>query len=417
MFWLLCTCLTLAVALAISAPLWRRGGGTVVAARGSSATYDLQVYRDQLREVDRDLERRVISADDAARLRTEIGRKVLDADRRMSGADGGTSRAGGAAIGAMVVLTLLLAGAVGLYLREGLPGAADMPIAQRIADAQTIYEARPSQAEAEAQTPAPAPAAPPDENYAELVQKLREAVDKTPDDPRGLTLLATNEMRLGNIAAARDAQQKLVDLRADQASGAELMRLSALMVEAAGGLITPEGEAVLARALKADPHQAQARYLLGMLQLQNGRPDRAFPIWRQLLEEGPDDAPWIAPIRSLIPDLAWLAGHPDYVPPAPAATGMPALPGPDAGQVQAADELSPEQRQQMIVEMVAGLEARLAEQGGPPEEWARLITSLAVLGKTERADAIRDEARQLFGDDPEAMALIDAAANQTGGAK
>jgi cytochrome c-type biogenesis protein CcmH len=56
-----------------------------------AAAYDLRVYRDQLREVDRDLARGVIAPADAERLRTEVARRVLEADRALghgAGPDG-----------------------------------------------------------------------------------------------------------------------------------------------------------------------------------------------------------------------------------------------------------------------------------------------------------------------------------------
>ncbi|WP_347140480.1 c-type cytochrome biogenesis protein CcmI [Paracoccus sp. SSK6] len=400
MFWIICAATTIIVGLAIMAPLLRGGR----AAAEPVAAFDLRVYRDQLKEVERDLERGVITPEDAGRLRTEIGRKVLDADRRLSQA--GTGGAGGRGMLAAALLVLLFAGAAALYLREGQPGRDDLPIMRRIADAQAAYDSRPAQAEAEAKAPPrEAPEVPAD--YAALIQQLREAVAKKPDDPQGLTLLATNEMRLGNLTAAREAQQRLVDLRGDKATPAELVRLSALMVEAAGGIITPEAEEVLARALRKDPAHPQARYLLGMLQLQNDRPDRAFPVWRRLLEEGPEDAPWIAPIRAAIADLAWLAGQPDYVPPA-------AMPGPDAEAMAAAEDMSPEDRQQMIAGMVSQLEARLAQQGGTPEEWARLISSLVVIGKADHAREIWTEAQTRFASQPEALEIVRQAAIKAG---
>ncbi|WP_295046523.1 c-type cytochrome biogenesis protein CcmI [uncultured Paracoccus sp.] len=399
MFWIICAALTGAVGLAIIAPLLRGRSASEPA-----AAFDLRVYRDQLQEVERDLERGVIAPEDALRLRTEIGRKVLDADRRLSqSADGA---ANGRRLLALAILAVLFAGAAALYLREGQPGRGDLPIMQRITESQRIYDSRPSQAEAEARAPAPTvPDVPQD--FADLIQQLRDAVARNPDDPQGLTLLAQNELRLGNAAAARQAQQRLVDLRGDAVTAPELVRLSALMAEAAGGLITPEAEAVLARALQADPTDPQGRYLLGMLQLQNDRPDRAFPIWRRLLEEGPETAPWIAPIRAAIGDLAWLAGQPDYVPPAP-------LPGPDADAMAAAEDMSPEDRQQMVEGMVAQLEARLARQGGTPEEWARLISSLAVIGQPDRARLVWDEAQTHFATQPEALTLLRQAAATAG---
>lgn len=406
MFWILAAALTAITALAILSPLRRGRGGAAPA-----AAYDLRVYRDQLAEVERDLDRGVIGPDDAQRLRAEIGRKVLDADRRAALSAPATR--GGRALWPAVALAAMLASAVALYLREGVPGAPDMPLAERFAAADAAYRDRPTQAEAEAAAPArPAPdLSQADPEYLAMIDQLRDAVGRNPDDQQGLALLASNEMRLGNLAAARAAQQRLVDLRGDQADAVQLMQLATLMVDAAGGVVTPEAEAVLRRALTLDPTQPQARYLQGVLLIQNGRPDRAFPLWRGLLDEGPEGAPWIAPIRAAIQDLAWLAGDDEYRAPAPPAAD---LPGPDAGALAAAEDLSPEDRARMIQDMVDRLQQRLATQGGSPEEWARLIAALAMLDQRDQATAILTEARQRFGGAPDALAPIERAATEAG---
>jgi cytochrome c-type biogenesis protein CcmH len=406
MFWILAAALTAITALAILSPLRRGRGGAAPA-----AAYDLRVYRDQLAEVERDLDRGVIGPDDAQRLRAEIGRKVLDADRRAALSAPATR--GGRALWPAVALAAMLAGAVALYLREGVPGAPDMPLAERFAAADAAYRDRPTQAEAEAAAPVrPAPdLSQADPEYLAMIDQLRDAVGRNPDDQQGLALLASNEMRLGNLAAARAAQQRLVDLRGDQADAVQLMQLATLMVDAAGGVVTPEAEAVLRRALTLDPTQPQARYLQGVLLIQNGRPDRAFPLWRGLLDEGPEGAPWIAPIRAAIQDLAWLAGDDEYRAPAPPAAD---LPGPDADALAAAEDLSPEDRARMIQDMVDRLQQRLATEGGSPEEWARLIAALAMLDQRDQATAILTEARQRFGGAPDALAPIERAATEAG---
>ena len=68
----------------------------------------------------------------------------------------------------------------------------------------------------------------------------------------------------------------------------------------------------------------------------------------------------------------------------------------------------------MIQGMVAQLSDRLATEGGSAQEWARLIGALDVLGQTERATAIYNEAQQVFADAPQALAIIQAAARQAG---
>lgn len=407
MFWILSAALTVIVGLVILLPAWRGRG----AADRPAAAYDLGVYRDQLREVDRDLERGVIGAEDAQRLRAEIGRKVLDADRRLAAARPVPSHGG--AWAATGILALLLAGAFALYLREGVPNAPDMPIAERLAAAEAAYRARPSQVEAEAAAPA-RPAPDPvevDPDHMALIEQLRAAVARNPEDRRGLELLVTSEMRLGNLPAARAAAERLVALDGAAPGAEDLMRLATLMIDAAGGVVTPEAEQALVRALQIDPGQPQARYLLGVLQIQNGRPDRAFPLWRRLLEEGPADAPWIPGIRGAIDELAWLAGERGFVAPEPPARSFP---GPDAAALEAAEALPAAERDEMIRGMVTGLQQRLASGGGTPEEWARLIGALSVMGEAAQARAIWDEAQIRFAGSPEALAPITDAAREAG---
>ena len=48
-----------------------------------------------------------------------------------------------------------------------------------------------------------------EEDYLELMAQLREAVAGRPGDLRGLQLLARNEAALGNMAAARKAQERI----------------------------------------------------------------------------------------------------------------------------------------------------------------------------------------------------------------
>lgn len=405
MFWILTAAMTIMVAAAILRPFL----GRAAAVAEPAAAYDLGVYRDQLREVDRDVKRGVLTADEADRLKTEIGRKILDADRAMAKQAAPASRRARPWIAA-ALLVLAVAGSAAVYWRLGSPEMPDLPLAARIAAADERLGALPAQAEAEADAPA-RPAPQPDPEYLRLIEQLREAVARRPDDAQGLALLAEHEGRLGNTAAAREAQERLIVLRGSEVTALDHVRLAALMIEAAGGFVSAEARVQIETALRIDPANGQARYLAGLMYAQNDRPDLAFRFWRDLLENGPADAPWVAPIRQLMPELAWLAGEPDYQPPPLAA---PALPGPDAEAMAAASEMTPEEQQQMIAGMVRNLEARLTTDGGPPAEWARLITSLARIGDETRAREMLVRAQGIFGGTPQAMEIIDRAAATVG---
>jgi cytochrome c-type biogenesis protein CcmH len=148
------------------------------------------------------------------------------------------------------------------------------------------------------------------------------------------------------------------------------------------------------------------------MMLQNDRPDATFRMWSALLEEGPETAPWIAPIRDQIADVAWRAGV-KYDPPAPAAAPG-ALSGPSAADMANAADMTPEERQEMVRGMVAQLSERLATEGGTPQEWARLISAYGVLGETDRAAAIWGEAQQVFAAKPDALEIVRQGAERAG---
>lgn len=373
----------------------------------AAADFDLKVYRDQLAEIDRDLARGTLPQDEADRLRTEVSRRLLDADRAARTATRSASK-GGIAIAATLIL-VLIGGAFWTYTRLGAPGYPDLPLALRFQMSEDMRAARPPQAdmEAEAAPNLPAPVEP-DAQFADLMAKLRQAVADRPDDARGLELLASNEARLGNLPAARVAMENLLRVKGDTATAEDHASLAELMIMAAGGRVSPQAETHLTRALTLDATNPTARYYYGLMAAQVGRFDRTFALWRPLLDDSPADAPWIAPIRAQIEDVAARAGIQFTLPP---AEGMP---GPDAGAMAAAQDMSPEDRQAMIEGMVAQLGERLATEGGTVEEWARLISSLSVLDRKPEAQTIYAEALTKFEGSPSQQSFLREAALNAG---
>lgn len=358
---------------------------------------DVRLYRAQLAEVDRDLERGAMAVEDAARLKTEVSRRLLDADRAAHTETDGHSLPLAPVVG---VVAVVLAGGVALYWWLGAPGYPDLPINDRLATAQQRYLTRPSQAEAEAQTPPPAPMQS-DPQFLDLMRKLRAAVKQRPDDLQGLTLLARNEASLGNFKDAVTAQQRLIALLGANATAAQHADAAQYLIAAAGGYVSPDAEAELVKTLAADPKNGLARYYSGLMFAQVGRPDRTFELWEPLLREGPPDAPWIAPIRAGIAEAADRAGI-RYTP--------PDTKGPDAAAVEAAGEMSATDRQAMIAGMVDSLESRLLSEGGPEEEWVKLFNALRVLNQPDRVTPVLTAAETAFAKDPAALARLRTAA-------
>ncbi|MBP0481653.1 c-type cytochrome biogenesis protein CcmI [Sagittula salina] len=404
LFWIL----TGAVALAVAAGLaW-----SVVAGRratGPAEAFDIRVYRDQLGEIDADAARGKIDAVEAERLRVEISRRLLAADTKARGETVAAAQPQAMSRAMAGVLALvLLGGGYALYSQLGAPGYRDMPLQLRLEMAQEALKDRASQAEAEAAMPQGQQAEAP-EDYRTLVEKLRTAVAERPDDLQGQILLARSEGALGNYAASYEALQNVVRIKGDKATAQDYADLADMLVLAAGGYVSPEAQAALERALQLDKSNGVARFYGGLMMAQTGRPDIGFRMWDALLDDSQPDDPWVEPLRAQIEEMAIRAGQNRYqLPP------LQEMAGPSAADVAAAGEMSEGDRQEMVRGMVSRLSDRLATEGGTPEEWARLVTALGVLGDTEQAGKVWTEAKQVFAGRNAALDTIRAAADRAG---
>ena len=380
------------------------------------AAYDLRVYRQQLSDVDKDLQRGVINESDAQRIRTEVSRRILAADAQLQNQNSGSTQPKGLSRATVLLsAALLTGGTLLLYAVLGAPGYGDMGLASRIEAADLYAQTRPNQAEAESKVPAQTnPDIEP--GYADLVEQLRQTAGQRPDDAQGQALLAQHEANLGNFVAAYQAKENYIRIMSGDLEPQDYGELAELMIMAAGGYVSPEAEELLDGTLQLDPRNGPARYYYGLLQGQLNRPDIAFRIWADTLRQGPKGAPWIDGIEAQIEEMAFRAGvdyNPITPPAAPDAAG-PALAGPSAEDLSAAQEMTMDERQEMIQGMVARLSDRLATEGGTAPEWAQLIGALGVLGEQERAKAIYSEAKTRFASDAEALAKLEAAASMAG---
>lgn len=105
------------------------------------------------------------------------------------------------------------AGSLALYWHLGQPGYGDLALADRIAFAEDMRRNRPSQQSAVESLPASPSTEGLSADYLALIQQLRATVKERPEDLQGQTLLAQNEARIGNFAAAAEAQGNVLRLK------------------------------------------------------------------------------------------------------------------------------------------------------------------------------------------------------------
>ncbi len=329
------------------------------------AEHDIEIYRDQLAEVERDRARGLVSESQLEASRTEIGRRLLAADTERQERAGARDAPHVRAILAVVLAAVLPLSAGGLYFWQGAPLMPEDP-------GPGSAEARPGEHDADMTT---------------LVGRLAERLKERPDDARGWRLLGRSLSSLERFSEAARAYRRASELLPADA-GLRSLHGEALAA-ASQGRIAPEAGRAFAAALRIDPKEPRARFYLGLAALQKGDRDGALARWRALEGDSPEDAEWLPMLRRRIAGLA-------------PGTQAETPPGPTREDIAAAQQMPPEERARMIRGMVEGLAARLEENPDDAEGWARLARSWRVLGEREKErDALVALARLLPEGSPE----------------
>ncbi|MEL6196556.1 MAG: c-type cytochrome biogenesis protein CcmI [Pseudomonadota bacterium] len=372
-------------ALAIIRPLTAGRQGDVSENRDAA---DAALYRDQLAELDRDLERGMISPSESEGAKAEIARRLIASAKRAEAAGAGAvapqKLTRQVTIGALIGAPIL--GAL-VYVAIGSPGYENRPLLSRDFAAET-RAARLPQAEAEAMarasdTQGPRRAAGTDD-YAALVARLETVVESRPDDIEGHRLLSSALLRQQRFVDAWPVIARLIELEGANADATLYATQAEAMIRAAGGYVSPEAEAALSQALALDPALPEARYFAGHALAQIGQPNEALAIWQRLALEADPEAPWLPSLRQAIADVQ-ASTMADLGAGQPGAAPFPAGVDPEAAAAVAA--MSPEERMAFMEARTEALEERLVDEGGTPDEWAQLLRAYSTLGRTE--DALR----------------------------
>ncbi len=354
MIWILMAVVVIVVLAVVLWPVLRAPSATK-----DRATYDMEVFQDQLKEVDRDIVRGVLTEAEAVSARIEIQRRILSAGRADVEAHQTSSRGKRIALAGGVAIAIP-ALALGIYLSVGAPALVDgVSIDNESANADVQDEAE------------------------RAVLRLADKVARDPTNVENLFLLARSYRETRQWDDAVKTYKQLLELKPDADTYANYGE--ALTVQA-GGRVTPGAHDAFLKTLGLDRTEPRSRFYLGLEQAENNNPRDAIAIWRDLTTSAPQDAPWLNTVRQQMAQVAQSASiapmsveprHPlDGAPLASAAPSHPA-PAPTAS-------FSPEQRQ-MIEGMVGGLAARMEQSPEDFSGWMMLGRSYTVLQKPEDA--------------------------------
>jgi cytochrome c-type biogenesis protein CcmH len=374
-FWFLCALLTTATIVVLLMPLVRNGGGGTDLGQA-----DARVYKDQLAEIDRELERGLIQSADAEAARTEIARRLLGAADKPATPTDTADPAGPSSLWVYGSAVFVLAFSLVAYLGFGRPGQPGTNHAERARqDPRTLRVS---------------------EQIARVEARLRER----PDDAAGWDVIAPVYLRLGRYSDAADAFRRAMSLRGE--SPERLVGFAQAQLGMTNGIVTSDAKEALEKLLKQRPKSVAARFWLALAKEQAGDKVAAAAAYNELLVD-----PSVAPkLRDMLTQRLAAIGAKSAAP--PKAPDGPSPPGGAAGAAIAA--LPPAERLKAIKTMVASLAARLEQDGNDQAGWQRLVRAYMVLGERDKAQKALEAAKKALAGNGQALADLERTAARFG---
>ncbi len=466
MLWLIFGGLAVFAAVFLLFGFFRRPG-----VRPARAEHDLEVYRAQLGELERERAAALISDSEAEAAKIEIQRRILAADHGPAAGSAAPRPWLGVGIPFAVAVFVPMA-AFGLYFMLGNPEVPSVPFAER--PPQGAGATQPQNESGQAALP----------NVETMIARVRERLADNPDDLTGWTILGRSLASLGRYPEAMEAFDQAIRL---SDADAELYGAKAeTMIAAAQGSVTPEARAVLMQALNLDPGNVRTRFYMAAAKQQAGNTRAALDDLLALLGDAPADASWYGTVHQRAANLATELGlDPGAVlPEARAAAADPRVAaaqlearleqdpkdfrgwielarlrialgdpegaraaldlgakahegapfvqqqfrqaatelglseaagdgtarGPRREDVETASEMTPAQQQEMIRSMVGGLAERLKAAPDDLKGWQMLARSYGVLGDSDKAAEAYRHVLTLDSADTDALFFLGEAA-------
>lgn len=401
--WILMSAIMIALFVPLAWIAWR----PAQTADGSSG----KVYADQLEEINREEKAGLIDEADARMARLEVQRRLIATDdaKHLEVSDMNNSDR----VTMVAMVASIAIGSAVIYAAVGSPDTPAKPMgsaSQRVmsADLAALEGDRPAAAARGGAEALP--------SVDTMISRLETRLADDPSDAEGWRMLGWSKFRTGDASGAAEAYKRALALEPEDSRVQSVY--GEALIQASGGFVSDEAEQALRKAVELDPGDARARFLLGLKKQQDGKAEEALDDWVALLNEAPAGADWYGDVRARAEELAISSGIDvsDRLPPRRAEPAMPAAttsssaaPRPTQQQVDSAQQMSPDDRQAMILGMVERLDTRLAEEPDDLDGWERLIRSRLVLRQEAEARQAHDQARTQFREDPAALARLDAA--------
>lgn len=369
LFWIITAATAIAAGIWIARPYLKTG--EIEMNDGDSA---ISVFRDQLDEIDHDLDSGLINVEEHAQAKREIERRTLTAARHMGGGFTVSHRSIPVVLGVVAVsAAVTFAG----YVVTGQPQAPDQPLAARKTE---MLERRAA--------------------AGDINSRIQLMIDRTSENPQSFDdwwTLAVSYASIEDHASAVDAYRKAAELGGDKPG---VMSAYAESMTLANGNKVPDAARLIFQQVLNRTYDVRARYYLALYKAQAQDFEGAIEDWSALAKDSKPDAPWMPLVRRDITNMARFlkVDLADYLPDAS-----------EAEIAQASGTATPDSDDRLTK-----LQTILAEDEFNYKGWIELAQLHAARGDDAAAAAAIEEARQTFAAAPFILGKIDEAAQALG---
>lgn len=276
-FWIVALLLVVGALLFVAPALLRKP--RIAADRDGGANVDL--YRDQLADLDRDLQSGTLAADQHGQARRDLEQRL--AEELAHGEHGVTNRGGHAGMTGAVIAGIPVL-AIALYWVLGNPQALN-PESVAAAGADHTVTA---------------------EQVERMVEKLAQRLQTEPGDAAGWSMLGRSYAALSRFPEASAAFAQAVNLLPKDAS--VLADYADMLAMAQGRKLAGEPRRIVARALAADPDHLKALALAGSAAFEAREYAEAVRYWERLERTLPPGSELASSVAASIAEARGLAG-------------------------------------------------------------------------------------------------------------
>ena len=270
--------------------------GTSGAAPVSRRFANVALYRDQMKELETDLEAGTLSAQNHDQAKLELETRLLEDVAADATAPVASRRGRSGTIGVALAVPLC---ALAIYFVAGSPQALK-------------YKVSVEQTEG-------------------MLQKLAAHLQANPENFEGWTMLGRTYAAMGRFDRAAGAYANAVKHAPNDAQ--LLADYADALAMAQGGRLQGEPEKLIAHALKVDPDNTKALALTGSLAFHNGNFAMAVEHWERVLRLTPSDSEFARSVAASVAEartqgkLGGVAAAPSSVSPAPGGAVAVAVKG------------------------------------------------------------------------------------------